>query len=112
MEYLFFIILGIAAGIVINLASDFERPYYENKLLWLSGYMYKKVRYIAVVAITVFIFAETYHYSQDNYQIIRFCLFFIILMICSIKDIKEKEIPNKVIITGILLGLAVCNHEL
>jgi leader peptidase (prepilin peptidase)/N-methyltransferase len=108
MEYLFFIILGIAAGIVINLASDFERPYYENKLLWLSGYMYKKVRYIAVVAITVFIFAETYHYSQDNYQIIRFCLFFIILMICSIKDIKEKEIPNKVIITGILLGLAVC----
>lgn len=108
MEYVFFIILGIAAGIVINLASDFESPYYENILLWLLGYMYKKVRYIAIVAITVFIFAETYHYSQNNYQIIKFCLFFVILMICSIKDIKEKEIPNKVIITGILLGLAVC----
>lgn len=106
MTYILMFSLGIIIGFIINLSTDYEKCIDTDRLKWFIGYVYKKPQYIAIMLLTPLAFMLVYHKSQTNLEVIRYCILYILLEASSMKDYRERLISNKLIIAGIVLGLA------
>lgn len=106
MTYVLWFIFGIISAIIINISTDYEKCKDTGRLKWLLGYVYKKPQYIVLIVLTPLAFLLIYHKSQTNLEVIRYSILYILLAASSIKDYRERLISNKLIIVGIVLGLA------
>jgi leader peptidase (prepilin peptidase)/N-methyltransferase len=106
MIYLILVLTGLISGIIINLITSFEKPADKSGIfLWFLGYAYSKIRFTIVLGIMVFSFLLIFYIYRDGFEVLKFCTFFILIMIASLKDLKSREIPNILILGGIVLGL-------
>ncbi|HOM03327.1 MAG TPA: A24 family peptidase [Acetivibrio sp.] len=106
MIYILLIFLGIFSAVVINLATDYEKCMDTGRLKWIFSYLYKKPPYIAITVLTPLAFLLVYHKSQTKLEVIRYTILYILLASSSLKDYNQRLISNKLVVAGIVLGLA------
>jgi|LSQX01.1.fsa_nt_gb prepilin signal peptidase PulO-like enzyme (type II secretory pathway) len=105
--YIVIFLIGLTAAIIMNMVMDFNKWPYTDKVKWFLGYTYKKLQYMIIILLIPLVFLLIYYRAQTNLEVVRYCILFLFLTATSIKDVKERKIPNSLIIGGIVMGLIV-----
>jgi|GEM_PF-981141 len=105
MEYVIIVVLSLIVGTMVNIVCNYNELKQNNLLLNLINNSYRNVRYIAVIAVTVFSYILIYIKYETKYEIVSAYILLIILLISAVTDIKSSLISNRLIIVGLVLGL-------
>lgn len=107
MEYAIIAVLSLIAGTMVNVVCNYNELKQNNLFLNLINNSYRNVRYIAVIAVALFSYLMIYIKYETKYEIISSYILLIILLISAVTDIKSGLILNRLMIVGLILGLAL-----
>lgn len=107
MEYAVIAVLSLIAGTMVNVVCNYNELKQNNLFLNLINNSYRNARYIAVIAVALFSYIMVYIKYETKYEIISSYILLVILLISAVTDIKSGLILNRLMIAGLILGLAL-----
>ena len=106
MDYIIVVLVGLIGASLINIYVDFEnryRPYYK----WCRELYYKNISHMAVSILLPILYLLLYKGYGATMEFVKYSLLLAVLSAASIKDLQSKTIPNKLVIFGLITGVAL-----
>lgn len=106
MNHLLIFIAGIFIGSMINIYVNWGNYRHQSFFRWYTQFFYKNIRCIAIEIIFAVILVFLYDAYNTISLFIPYALLNSILTAASLKDLKDKIIPDLLILLGCTAGIA------